>query len=205
LAVEYTALFIVLPSVSVLGYIPIYPLFALWIFAAVCFIALIFDRRFEATRIWRASNWKPLGGIFVRFCLATVLLGCYVVIFEPDLLFDCPRKRTFTWAIVMILYPLLSVYPQGMTHRAFLFHRYRNLFKGWSMVLASATAFSYMHIVFKNPLALLLTFAGGVLFAKTYKDTDSLITSSIEHTLYGNYLFTIGLGKYLYLGNAGYA
>jgi hypothetical protein len=28
--------------------------------------------------------------------------------------------------------------------------------------------------------------------------------SMIEHALYGNYIFTIGLGKYLYLGAAGY-
>jgi membrane protease YdiL (CAAX protease family) len=94
--------------------------------------------------------------------------------------------------------------PQAITHRAFLFHRYRLLFKGWPMVFASAVAFSYMHIVFNNPLALLLTFAGGILFAKTYEDTGSLAISSIEHALYGNFLFTIGLGKYLYLGAAGY-
>jgi membrane protease YdiL (CAAX protease family) len=61
-----------------------------------------------------------------------------------------------------------------------------------------------MHIVFKNPLALLLTFGGGILFAKTYEDTRSLVISLIEHALYGNYVFTLGLGKYLYLGAAGY-
>jgi membrane protease YdiL (CAAX protease family) len=72
------------------------------------------------------------------------------------------------------------------------------------MIFASAAAFSLMHIVFKNPLALLLTFAGGILFAKTYEKTDSLVISLIEHALYGNYVFTLGLGKYLYLGAAGY-
>ena len=72
------------------------------------------------------------------------------------------------------------------------------------MIFASGAAFAYMHIVFKNPLALLLTFTGGLLFAMTYADTRSLMISAIEHTLYGNYLFTIGLGKYLYLGAAGY-
>jgi hypothetical protein len=51
---------------------------------------------------------------------------------------------------------------------------------------------------------MLLTFAGGVLFAKRYSDTRSLVISMIEHALYGNYLFTIGFGKYLYQGAAGY-
>jgi len=105
--------------------------------------------------------------------------------------------------MVMIIYPIYSVLPQGIIHRAFLFHRYRVLFQGWLMIVASAAAFSYMHIVFKNPLAMLLTLAGGILFAKTYKDTDSLVISLIEHALYGNFVFTIGLGRYLYLGAVG--
>jgi hypothetical protein len=46
--------------------------------------------------------------------------------------------------------------------------------------------------------------AGGILFALTYAMTRSLMTSMIEHALYGNYLFTLGLGKYLYLDAAGY-
>jgi len=41
---------------------------------------------------------------------------------------------------------------------------------------------------------------GGVLIAKTYQDTESLIISSIEHALYGTFIFTIGLGKYFYYG-----
>ncbi|MGD9056199.1 MAG: CPBP family intramembrane metalloprotease [Desulfobacterales bacterium] len=147
---------------------------------------------------------RELKAVLIRFTVAAVLLGGYVVAFEPDLLFNFPRYRPHTWTMVMILYPLLSVCPQGLTHRAFLFHRYQLIFRGGWMIFASAAAFSFMHIVFKNPLALLLTFAGGLLFAKTYTDSRSLIVSLVEHALYGNYIFTIGLGKYLYLGAAGY-
>jgi membrane protease YdiL (CAAX protease family) len=177
---------------------------ALWLFSAGCLIVLIFDPKFHISQLRRVNKLKDLVKIVVRFILAAILLASYVVVFEPDLLFNFPRYRPGTWAIVMILYPIFSVCPQGLTHRAFLFHRYRQLFKGWSMIFASAAAFSFMHIVFKNPLALILTFAGGILFAKTYEETDSLIISLIEHALYGNFLFTIGLGKYLYLGAAGY-
>jgi membrane protease YdiL (CAAX protease family) len=201
---EFTLLFAGLPTVVALGFFPIHPFFVLWLFSAVCVIVLIFDPHFKMSHSWRVISWKDLIKILVRFILAAILIGCYVVFFEPDLLLNFPRYRTNLWAMVMIMYPIFSVFPQGVTHRAFLFHRYRNLFKGWSMILASATAFSFMHIVFKNPLALLLTFVGGILFAKTYEDTDSLAISLIEHALYGNFLFTIGLGKYLYLGAAGH-
>jgi membrane protease YdiL (CAAX protease family) len=201
---EFVALFAGLPTMCALGFCPIYPIMALWIFSTICLIVLILDQQFSVCDLWRINKWKDLIRIFIRFALAAILLGGYMVVFEPDYLFNFPRYRPFMWAMVMILYPIFSVCPQGLTHRAFLFHRYRGLFKGWPMIFASATAFSYMHIVFKNPVALLLTFAGGILFAKTYEDTRSLVISLIEHALYGNYLFTIGFGKYLYLGAAGY-
>ncbi|MBW2438158.1 MAG: CPBP family intramembrane metalloprotease [Deltaproteobacteria bacterium] len=201
---EFIVLFAGLPTACALGLCPVHPIMALWLFSAGCFIVLIFDPQFSVPHLWRMNNLKDLIKIVVRFILAALLLSGYVVVFEPDLLFNFPRYRPYTWAMVMFLYPIFSVCPQGLTHRAFFFHRYRRLFKGRAMIFASAAAFSFMHIVFKNPLALILTFAGGILFAKTYEETDSLVISLIEHALYGNFLFTIGLGKYLYLGAAGY-
>jgi membrane protease YdiL (CAAX protease family) len=201
---EFIVLFAGLPIVCVLGFCPIHPIMALWLFSAVCLIVLILNRQFKKTLLWRIRHLKDLKTIVLRFLGIAILLGAYVFFFEPDLLFNFPKYRPRTWAMVMILYPVLSVCPQGLIHRAFLFHRYRHLFKDWWMILASAAAFSFMHIVFKNPLALLLTFGGGIFFAKTYGDTRSLVISLIEHALYGNYVFTLGLGKYLYLGAAGY-
>jgi membrane protease YdiL (CAAX protease family) len=204
LITEYIILFFGLPTACTFNFFPVYPIFALWVFSIVCVLVLIFDPQFKTSHLWRVRHWKDLTTVAIRFILAVALLGGYVVFFEPDILFNFPRYRPTTWAMVMLLYPLLSVCPQGLTHRAFLFHRYRRIFNGGSMIFASAAAFSFMHIVFRNPLALLLTFAGGVLFAKTYSDKRSLMISMIEHALYGNYIFTIGLGKYLYLGAAGY-
>ena len=203
LVFEVTIVYAGLPTVWVFDLCPIHPFLALWLFSALCSVVLILDQQFEVTRLWRVNNWKGLQKIILRFVLAAILLGFYVGIFHPELLLNFPRHRPALWSLVMILYPVLSVVPQGVTHRAFLFHRYRILFGQRLMIFFSAAAFAYMHIVFKNPLALLLTFAGGILFAKTYKQTDSLVISSIEHALYGNYIFTIGLGQYLYLGAVG--
>jgi len=93
------------------------------------------------------------------------------------------------------------VYPQGLLYRAFFFERYQTLFPGkWEMIVASAVAFAFMHIIFRNSLAVALTFAGGLLFAVRYAETGSLATSSFEHALYGCWLFTVGLGQYFYHG-----
>jgi len=99
----------------------------------------------------------------------------------------------------MVLYPVLSVYPQGIVFRAFISGRHRDLFgPGWAIVTASAVAFAWVHIVFHNKLALILTGLGGVLFGLRYLQTGSLFVSSFEHALYGCSVFTIGIGRSFY-------
>ena len=70
----------------------------------------------------------------------------------------------------------------------------------WGLLIASAAAFGFLHVIFRNSLAVSLTFFGGVLFAWRYMETGSLFTSSLEHALYGCWLFTVGLGQYFYHG-----
>ena len=98
-----------------------------------------------------------------------------------------------------------SVYPQGLLYRAFLMERYAVLFPAteggrWGLILASAAAFGFLHIIFRNGLAVGFTFLGGILFAWRYAETGSLAASSLEHALYGCWLFTVGLGQYFYHG-----
>ena len=101
----------------------------------------------------------------------------------------------------MVLYPLLSVYPQELFFRAFFFHRYRRLFgQGMATVVASALLFGFVHIVFGNWISILLSSVGGMLFARTYFHSGSLALTCIEHALYGNFIFTIGLGEFFFHG-----
>jgi len=64
------------------------------------------------------------------------------------------------------------------------------------MILANAASFAFMHIIFHNPIAVIFTFVGGALFAWRYYQTRSLFVSSVEHALYGCWMFTVGLGQY---------
>jgi membrane protease YdiL (CAAX protease family) len=143
-----------------------------------------------------------LGSILLVFAGAAAAIAAGTYFLSPHLLFSFVRQRPGFWALVMLLYPVLSVYPQSIIYRAFLMHRYQPLFPSpVTMVLASAAAFSLMHVIFRNPLALSLTLAGGILFAWRYQQTGSLFVSSFEHALYGCFLFTIGLGRYFYARN----
>ena len=202
LILEFLILFVALP----LGYrfspvrIPVLPL--LWIATAYAWWQLLRDRRFDRSQLWNAATLPPvLPRILAVFVVAALVLWLGVRRFAPDLEWAFVRSNPVFWALVMALYPILSVYPQGLVYRAFFFHRYAALFPGrWTMILASAAAFAFMHIIFRNWLAVALTFAGGILFASRYAESGSLFTSTFEHALYGCWIFTVGLGQYFYHG-----
>jgi uncharacterized protein len=180
--------------------IPALPL--LWLVAGYALAQLLRDSHFDRARLWnRTPLPQHLRPILVFFVVVAALLWLGVHRFAPQLEWSFVRSNPTFWAIVMVAYPVLSVYPQGILYRAFFFQRYAALFPGkWAMIVASAAAFAFLHIIFRNWLAVALTFAGGLLFAARYAETDSLFTSSFEHALYGCWLFTIGLGQYFYHG-----
>jgi hypothetical protein len=43
---------------------------------------------------------------------------------------------------------------------------------------------------------------GGLLFSWSYQQSGSLALTCIEHALFGNFLFTAGLGEFFYHGAA---
>ena len=200
--VEFSLLFIALP----LGYrfspwrIPALPV--LWVVVGYAVWQLLRDAHFDRAKLWSIGQLPGrLAVILAIFAESALLIWLGTRRYAPDLEWSLVRTHPGFWAGVMVGYPVLSVYPQGLLYRAFFFERYASLFPGkWVMVLASALAFAFLHIIFRNWLAVGLTFLGGLLFAMRYAETGSLATSSFEHALYGCWLFTVGLGQYFYHG-----
>ena len=152
---------------------------------------------------WGRSDitWVNLKPILRRFLLNAALLTLATWYFAPQLLFNFILNQPLFWLVIMILYPILSVIPQEIIFRSFFFSRYATIFpKPWMMILASGFAFSLAHILFHNWIAPVLCLAGGVIFASTYQRHPSLLLVSLEHALYGDFLFTVGLGRYFYHG-----
>ncbi|HQT67877.1 MAG TPA: CPBP family intramembrane metalloprotease [Acetobacteraceae bacterium] len=140
-----------------------------------------------------------LRSIIRRFVLYGLLLAFASRLLSPSHFLDLPRHRPILWLAIMLLYPLLSVWPQEMIYRQLLFRRYGALFSDrWSVILASAIAFGFAHIIFRNPVAVLLTLIGGLLFAHSYDRHRSLGLVWFEHSLYGCLIFTIGLGRFFF-------
>jgi membrane protease YdiL (CAAX protease family) len=157
---------------------------------------------FDAAAFWRRDGLRgQLPAMLARWAVAAALAVGALAVFAPDRLFDLPRERPVIWAAVVVFYPLLSVYPQELVYRAFVMHRYAPLFgTGPGLVAASAASFGWAHIIFGNALSVVLTLAGGALFATRYRRTGSLLAASVEHALYGLLVFTVGLGEYFYHG-----
>lgn len=157
-----------------------------------------FDRR----SFWRAealkAQWRPM---LTLWTLTAAGCAAAVAVLTPDLLLVLPREQPLLWALVVVLYPLLSVYPQELLFRAFLFHNYEPVFGPTGTVAASALAFGFAHIAFGNWVAVVLSAAGGWIFATRYRETRSLLVASVEHALYGLLMFTVGLGQYFYHGS----
>ena len=150
---------------------------------------------------WDAVNWQNLKPLLLRWIIAVVGMYFFTQWYAPDRLFYLPENRPEIIPRIMIFYPLLSALPQEYIFCRFFFARYNGFFgQGALMIIMSAIVFAYAHVLFINPVAPILGFIAGLIFAHTYWKTKSLALVAIEHGLYGNAIFIIGLGYYFYSG-----
>lgn len=202
LALECAVLFIAAPllmRVAMFGHgVPLF--WALLPVTAIIGALIYTDDTFD----WRSALLRPLPQgtvrtIVVPFALGAPLVLAAIWMILPDHLFNLPRERTKLWAKMLVLYPFTSVLAQELIFRVFFFHRYKALFPSvTAMIGASAAAFAFSHIIFRNDLAVALTLAGGLLFSWRYWRTQSFAAVWLEHTLWGWLLFTSGLGIYFF-------
>jgi len=165
-------------------------------------LAIFKDKTFDRNSLWRSFELKKnYIGMLKQFIIITAIMITLVYFFIPDHLFSLIKDDPLLWALIIILYPLMSAYPQELLYRTFFFHRYKMLFnEKWQIITVNALLFGYMHIIFQNWIAVGLTVLGGFLFASMYERTRSTLFVSVAHALYGDLIFTVGLGTYFYDG-----
>ena len=196
---ELVVVFVGLPAFAVYRPIPKIPV--LLALALVCALALARDPGWDRGEIDPARIPEgALRRLSLRFLgLVSPLAVLAVVAVGPEGMFELAREEPAEYALVALLYPVLSALPQEIVWRSFFFRRYAPLFGGGNrMVAASATAFAFLHVVYRNPIAVAVSFAGGLLFGDVYRRHRSLALVAVEHSLLGLWLFTIGLGRFFY-------
>ena len=203
LLLEFLILFVSLPTAIFVFKLHKLFLLILWVFGFLCYLNLKSDKSFDIKNLnrWGAVTRKNLGKMLITFITLGAVLTLYTYHFEHERFLGLIASKPYLWAMIMVLYPLLSVYPQEIIFRAFIFHRYRSLFgEGELMLYVNAFAFGFAHIIFANFLAVSMCFIGGLIFGNNYRKNKSLILVSMDHALYGCLIFTLGLGWYFYHG-----
>lgn len=195
---ELFILFILLPISFTIPY-------AVWIKLSIGFLGFLYViyvlLKVENEKFKIAPNlnwihfWKET---LLKFLIIACLTSLFVWFTNKQMLFEVVINKPIMWIIFLLVYCFFSVYPQELLFRTFYFKRYKNLFKNESLFLfVNAILFSLAHMFFKNSLVIILTFLGGLLCAFTYNDTKSTLLVSIEHAIYGSWLFTVGMGAML--------
>ena len=201
-------LYVALPVVLTLARLRIRsfsPIPVLWIASLAIVVWLVRRRGYTPLAVLGIGRAvipeRRLAITLARVIPAAAVLIALLHRLHPEWLFSFTSTHPAFWIVVMVAYPVLSVIPQGILYRAFFRERYAALFPNPAVrTLVAAACFSFCHVFFLNTWALLLTFIGGLLFWRTYEKTGSLLLANLEHALYGDLVFTIGYGAFLYHG-----
>ena len=150
-------------------------------------------------KIAQNLNWKSFfKRTFFQLLGIALITTLYMWFVDPSNLYVVLLNKPLLWLMILFIYSVFSVYPQELLFRTFFFQRYRSLFKSEALfIIMNAALFSLGHLFFRNGLVMILTFIGGILFALTFKKTKSTLLVSIEHAIYGCWLFTVGMGSML--------
>ncbi len=198
LIIEFVVLFIGLPIFVYYELFKIPKILALLIVTAYCFIILAREKALQNVDS-SASKKVYFKKILLRFIPLGIIIILIAALGSPLTLFSFPLQRTGIWLLVMFFYPILSAFPQELIYRTFFFHRYKSIFKSHLVIIIMSTiTFGFLHIIYDNLPAVILSLFGGYLFSKTYSETRSLFLVSFEHALYGAFIFTVGLGRFFY-------
>ncbi len=202
---EFTLLCVVLPTIVIMYRLADMMFFFLWSALAITLILYRREPEAHSEDIWKFSALKDRSAMLPmlqRFVISAILLVPFLYLYDPSRLFFLPREHPDLWALIMTAYPLLSATPQEFIFCTYFFARFRSLFKTEkALIIASAIVFAYAHILYINPVAPVLGLLAGYFFASTYASTRSLALVSVEHALYGNWIFTMGIGWYFWHGS----
>ena len=204
---EMLALFIGMPGLLIIFRHYVSGILVILIMLAACGCWMILKRQpgFDRRTLWNARDFgRHVGRTLLVFVPLGVVAAVISYLYMPGSFFAFPRTHFIFWLLVMVLYPILSAYPQELIYRTFFFSRYRTLFKtDRQLAVASAIVFGWGHVFLGNWIAPLFATLGGLLFGRTWQRSNSLLQTALEHGLWGNLLFTVGIGWYFYAGSIG--
>jgi uncharacterized protein len=154
---------------------------------------------------WRhlRRGWRAVRGrVLLPFVLVTTVAAVGLVqAFLPWQFLALPEASILQWLAVMLFYPIFSALPQELIFRPLFFTRYGALFGSTNIAIAAnALVFSMAHLMYWHWIVLVMTLAGGVVFAWAYAVRQSFPLAFVLHAVAGQIIFTSGLGYLFWSG-----
>ena len=192
---EFFFIFLIIPSTIFFLDSSIIIFLSLYLVSILSLVILYFDKTFLFTSLKKKIDWK----FVIIFSVVFFFLGFfYVLLLDKNLLFIFPKTNFKLWLIVIFIYPFLSVIPQELVYRVFFFQRYfPNINRFYFPTFLNLVVFAYGHLVFSNMHAIIITAIVSPIFTYAYLK-KSFLTCVILHSLGGQIIFTLGLGKYFF-------
>ncbi len=196
---ELFLVFVILPLLMKYKIIPLPRLLTLLlVFLFVLFLSIKFK--------YIDKNWYKIPKLNKQYWLKMTLiyLGtfiffiAYIYFFLDEKPFILLRERPHLMLIISIFYPLISAFPQELIYRPFYFQRYKDILSDKEIIISNMFAFSFLHIIYNNFPALILTLISGLVFTLNYYRQRSLMLVTIEHSILGLIVFFTGMGRYFY-------
>jgi len=187
-----------MPLLLVLNIHPAFKVTTILLGLIYCIYTSIKQKLFSLKSLYTIDYKKHWKNIAIRLVIMMIGSTLLMYFFNYELLFIVVKKNWILWVAVSLFYSIFSVYPQEFLYRTFFFNRYQTILNTPTLlIVVNAAIFSFAHIAFHNTLVTFLTLIGGFLFAITYHKSKSIMLTSIEHAIYGSWLFTLGMGEML--------
>jgi membrane protease YdiL (CAAX protease family) len=203
LKLEFIALFAITPILVAFFLPPKFMFIALFIITVFSLFLLNKTPNFNWKSLIKQKRKLKLNFFMLYAVGCLALFSLITFLFIPKSFFALPQNMPILWLIIMLAYPIVSVLPQELIFRPLFFIRYASILPiGNGIIILNAGAFSLVHLMYWNWIALIVTFAGGVGFAHFYKKYRNFLDIVILHAIGGCIIFTTGAGRFFYSGAA---
>jgi len=198
-SLELVILFITLPVLMKYELIPLPRILTLLIvFVGVLFISIKYkylDKNWYKLPKLDHKYWQKMGIIYIG---SFIFFIAYIYFFLDQKPFVIIRERPILMIVISIFYPLVSAFPQEVIYRTFYFERYKDILNTNQLLISNMIVFSFLHVIYNNLPAIILTFLSGLIFTYNYHRRRSLMLITIEHSILGLIVFITGMGRYFY-------